>query len=89
MCGPQQSIFAPLKSKGGNTTLTQPENILSHWCDHYIELLDFHPIVDEFVQNLIEQRVQIVSLDEVPSWDKINIAEILKCGRDKMIDLLE
>ena len=65
-----------------------------------------HPIVDESVQDIIEQRKPIVSLDEVPSWDETNIsvkqmnknkapgmdgitAEILKCGGDKMIDLLE
>ena len=55
---------------------------------------------------LIEQREPIVFLDEVLSWDEINIsvkqmnnnkalgmdgitAEILKCGGEEMIDLLE
>ena len=58
------------------------------------------------MQDLIEQWDPIVSLDEVPSWDEINISvkqmnnnkdlgidsitvEILKCGGDKVIDLLE
>ena len=50
--GPQQSIFAPLKSKDANNTLTQPKVIQACWCEHYTEVLNHHPIVDESVLDL-------------------------------------
>ena len=74
MYGPQQSIFTPLKSKHGNITLIQPEDIQAHWCEYYAEFLNGYLIVDESVLNLIQQREPIVSLEEVPSWDEINIS---------------
>ena len=74
MYGSQQSIFAAFKSKDANTTLTQPEDIQGRWCEHYTELLNRHPIVDESAFDLIEQREPIVFLEEVPSWDEINMS---------------
>ena len=79
MYWPQLSIFAPLKSKAGNTTLTQSE---VRWCEHYTELLNRHPIVDEFVLDLIEQREPVVSLDEELSWDEINMS-VKQINNDK------
>ena len=46
--GPQQSIFAPLKSKDG-ATLRRSEDIKKRWWEHYSELLNRHPVVDESV----------------------------------------
>ena len=102
---PQQSIFAPLKSKDG-ATLRRPEAIKKRWCEHYSELLNRHPVVDESVLDIIKQHDPIMALDEVPSRDEIKAsvsqmnnnkapgmdgitAEILKNGSEKMIDLLE
>ena len=59
----QYSIFSALKSKDGYTPLTQPEDIKAHWCEHYTEFLNCHPIVDESVLDLIEQGALIVSVD--------------------------
>ena len=103
--GPQQSIFAPLKSKDG-ATLKRPQDIKKRWCEHYSELLNRHPVVDESVLDLIKQHDPIMALDEVPSRGEIKAsvsqmnknkapgmnditAEILKNGGEKMIDLLE
>ena len=74
MYGSQQSIFAPLKSKDGNSTLTQPEDIQARWCEYYTEFFNRYPIVEESVLDLFEQREPIVSLHEVPSWNEINIS---------------
>ena len=54
--------------------LTQPEHIKVCWCEYYTELLNHHPIVGGSVLHLIEQQEPIVSLEEVPSWDEINIS---------------
>ena len=103
--GPQQSIFAPLKSKDGGT-FRRPEDIKKRWCEHYSELLNRHPAVDESVLDLIKQHKLIMALEEVPSRGEIKAsvsqmnnnkapgmdgitAEILKNGGEKMIDLLE
>ena len=64
--GPQQSIFAPLKSKDGGT-FRRSEDIKKRWCEHYSELLSRHPVVDESVLDLIKQHDPIMPLDEVPS----------------------
>ena len=103
--GPQQSIFAPLKSKDG-ATLRQPEDIKKRWFEHYRELLNRHPVVDESVLDLIKQHEPVMALDEVSSRGEIKTsvsqmnnnkepgmdgitAEILKNAGEKMIDLLE
>ena len=103
--GPQQSIFAPLKSKDG-ATLRRPEDIKKRWCEHDSKLLNRHPVVDESVLDIIWQHDPIMALDEVPSRGEIKAsvsqmnnnkvpgmdgitAEILKNGAEKMIDLLE
>ena len=103
--GPQQSIFALLKSKDG-ATLRRSEDIKKCWCEHYSELLNRHPVVDESVLDLIKQHDPIMALDEVPSRGEIKVsvnqmnnnkapgmggitAEIPKNGGEKMIDLLE
>ena len=85
--GPQQSIFAPLKSKDG-ASLRQPEDIKKRWCEHYSELLNRHPVVGESVLDLIKQHEPIMALDEVPFRGEIK-AEILKNGGEKMMELLE
>ena len=103
--GPQQSIFAPLKSKYG-ATLRWPEDIKKRWCEHYSKLLNHHPVGEESVLDLIKQHATIMALDEVPSTGKIKAsvsqmnnkkapgmdgitAKILKSGGGKMIDLQE
>ena len=68
--GPQQSIFVPLKSKDG-ATLRQPEDIKKRWCEHYSELFNRHPVVDESVLDIIKQHDPIMALDEVPSRGEI------------------
>ena len=102
---PQQSIYAPLKSKDG-ATLRRPEDIKKRSCEHYSELLNRHPVVDESVLDLIKQHDPIKDLDKVPSRGEIKAsvsqmnnnkvqgmdgitAEILKNGGEKIIDLLE
>ena len=70
LSGPQQSIFAPLESKDG-ATLRRPEDIKKLWYEHYCELLNRHPVVDESVLDLIKQHDPIMALDEVPSRGEI------------------
>ena len=66
----QQSIFASLKSKDG-ATLRRPEDIKKRWCEHYSELLNPHPVIDESVLDLIKQHDPYMDLDEVPSRGEI------------------
>ncbi len=72
--GPRQATFAPLKSKDGAETYTQPADIQKRWCQHYEELLNRHPTVDESVLRLVEQRDVIHSLDDVPTRAEIELS---------------
>ena len=62
-----------IKSKDGTTTLTQPEQIQTRWCEHYKDLLNRHPVVDESVLDLTGQRETLLSLDDVPSREEIHV----------------
>ena len=53
--------------------MTQSERNQARWYEHYTEFLTHHIMVDEYVLYRIEKRVLIVFLDEVPSWEEINI----------------
>ena len=54
-----------------NQNLRRPEDIKERWCEHYSELLNRHPVVDESVLDLIKQHDPIMALDEVPSRGEI------------------
>ena len=61
--GPQQSIFAPLKSKDG-ATLRRLVDIKKRLYEHYSELLNLHPVIDESVLDLIKQHDSIMALEK-------------------------
>ena len=63
-------FLLPLKSKDG-ATLRRPEDIKKRWFEHYREILNGHPVVDESVLDLIKQHDPIMVLDEVPSRSEI------------------
>ena len=59
-----------MKSKDG-AILRRQEDIKKRWCEHYSELLNRHPVVDESVLDLIKQHDPIMDLDEVHSGGEI------------------
>ena len=51
--------------------MRRPEDIKKWWCEHYSELLNRHPVVDESILDLIKQHDPIMAVDEVPSRGEI------------------
>ena len=70
--GPQQSSFAPFKSKDGKKILREPKEIQGRWREHYSELLNRHFEVDESVLDLIPQFPIKDLLDDVPDQEEVN-----------------
>ena len=51
--------------------MRRPEDIKKRWFEHYRELLNRHPVVDESVLDLIKQHDPIMAIEEVPSRGEI------------------
>ena len=63
--------------------MRRPEDIKKRWCEHYSELLNHHPVVDESVLDLIKQHDPIMALDEVPSRGEIE-ASVSQMNNNKV-----
>ena len=72
--GPQQSSFAPLKSKDGKKIFRTPKEIQERWREHYSELLNRHSEVDESILELIQQFPVKDFLDVAPDQEEVNKA---------------
>ena len=72
--GPQQSSFAPIKSKDGKKIFRTPKEIQERWRQHYSELLNRDSVVDESALDLIEQLPVKVLLDNAPDQLEVNKA---------------
>ena len=72
--GPQQSSFAPLKSKDGKKILREPKEIQGRRREHCSELLNRHFEVDESVLDLTPQFPIKDLLDDVPDQEEVNKA---------------
>ena len=71
MHGPRKISFSPLKSADGNTILRQPKDIRERWREHYSELLNRNPTVDDDILDQLEQAPVKVNLDLTPDLEEI------------------
>lgn len=72
--GPGSRGVAPLKTKDGSRTLKSNTEILARWREHFDDLLNRNPIVDEDCLTEIPQRPIAASLSSVPTLTEVERA---------------
>ena len=70
---PQQSSFAPMKSKDGKKIFETPMEIQERWRKHYGELFNRHPEVDESILDMIHQFPVKDFLHDAPDQEDVQI----------------
>ena len=72
--GPSSQGPAPLRNKEGTRILKSETEILNRWQEHFQELLNRNPVVDDNVLDEIPQQPIDVSLDNIPTLDEVTSA---------------
>jgi len=72
--GPSTQGLAPLKSKDGTKVLKTNKEVLSRWQEHFDELLNRNPIIDENAIHEIPQHRKDESLGKLPTLEEVEIA---------------
>ena len=65
--GPTKKKCAPLRTKDG-TTITNKDQQMSRWAEHYCELLGSKTIVTEEALLAVERLPTMLDLDDPPPW---------------------
>ena len=72
--GPSSLGSAPLRNKDGTRILKSEIEILNRWREHFQELLNRDPVIDESAINEIPQQPIDETLDEIPTLDEVKSA---------------
>ena len=71
--GPTKKKCAPLRTKDG-TTITNKDQQMSRWAEHYCELLGSKTIVTEEALLAVERLPTMLDLDDPPFLDELSCA---------------
>ena len=65
--GPRDSGSAPVRSKDGTTLITDQDQILKRWAEHFETVLNQPAVFDDTVLNEIPQWTEAAYLDQLPN----------------------
>jgi hypothetical protein len=69
--GPRDSGSTPVRSKDGTTLLTDQDQILKRWAEHFESVLNQPAAFDDTVLNEIPQWTEATYLDQPPTEDEV------------------
>ena len=72
--GPRSQGLTPLRSKDGTQLLKSNNDILSRWKEHFEELLNRNPVIDEDVLEQLPHFPLDMTLEAVPTLEEVKIA---------------
>ena len=75
--GPHDSGSTPVRSKDGTAMITDAEQILNRWTEHFEAVLNQPAVFDDTVLNEVPQWAEATSLDRPPTKEEVLCA--IKC----------